>query len=231
MNWQDEGYLININKYNENSSIAEFFTNRYGKKTGIIFGSTSQKIKSYLFIGNKFHINYSSKNENSVGSFKIEINSVNTPIYLDDKLKLYCIIYSVNLIKILSVENQKNEKIFNLINSFFKNLKYDFDFKNYIFWELEILKNFGYELNFSDYASQINKNGRTFYVLKNDQNIKIPEFLINKNTNKIIEYNDLCSGFELTGDFINKSVLNESNIPIPPTRNLLLKFFKLFTNT
>ena len=26
MNWQDKGYLLSLNKYNENSSIAEFFT-------------------------------------------------------------------------------------------------------------------------------------------------------------------------------------------------------------
>ena len=49
MNWQDKGYLININKYNENSSVAEFFTNNHGKTTGIIFGSSSKKNKK-LFI-------------------------------------------------------------------------------------------------------------------------------------------------------------------------------------
>ena len=26
MNWQDKGYLLSLNKYNENSSIAEFYT-------------------------------------------------------------------------------------------------------------------------------------------------------------------------------------------------------------
>ena len=26
MKWQDKGYLLSINKYNENSAIAEFFT-------------------------------------------------------------------------------------------------------------------------------------------------------------------------------------------------------------
>ena len=57
MNWQDKGYLLSLNKYNENSSIAEFYTENNGKIVGVIFGSTSKKIKSYLLIGNKFHIN------------------------------------------------------------------------------------------------------------------------------------------------------------------------------
>ena len=57
MNWQDKGYLLSLNKYNENSSIAEFYTENNGKIVGVIFGSTSKKIKNYLLIGNKFHIN------------------------------------------------------------------------------------------------------------------------------------------------------------------------------
>ena len=44
MIWQDKGFLISKNKYNENSIIAEFFTQQYGKITGLIFGATSRKI-------------------------------------------------------------------------------------------------------------------------------------------------------------------------------------------
>ena len=43
MIWQDKGYLLNLNNYNENSSIAEFYTLYHGKKSGIIFGSSSKK--------------------------------------------------------------------------------------------------------------------------------------------------------------------------------------------
>ena len=88
MIWQDEGFLLSKNKYNENSVIAEFFTKKYGKVTGFIFGATSAKIKNYLFIGNNFYLNFNSKNENKIGYFKIEINKIQTPIYLDNEKKL-----------------------------------------------------------------------------------------------------------------------------------------------
>ena len=61
MNWQDQGFLIYKNKYNENSSIAEFFTKDRGKVSGIIYGASSRKIRNYLLIGNNFHINYHQK--------------------------------------------------------------------------------------------------------------------------------------------------------------------------
>ena len=60
MNWSDEGFLISKYRYNENSLIAELFTKDNGKISGIIFGGTSKKIKNYLQIGNKLHVNYLS---------------------------------------------------------------------------------------------------------------------------------------------------------------------------
>ena len=57
MNWNDSGFLLSKNKYNENSVIAEVFTENYGKRSGLIFGASSKKIKNYLEIGNKLTIN------------------------------------------------------------------------------------------------------------------------------------------------------------------------------
>ena len=45
MNWNDSGYLLSKNQFNENSVIAEIFTKKHGKITGIIFGATSKKVK------------------------------------------------------------------------------------------------------------------------------------------------------------------------------------------
>ena len=72
MNWIDEGFLIKKNRYNENSLIAELFTKNHGKISGI-FWRYFKKNKKLLQIGNKLHVNYSSKNENRIGYFKIEI--------------------------------------------------------------------------------------------------------------------------------------------------------------
>ena len=69
MYWDDTGYLLSKNRYNENSSIAEVFTEQHGRCSGIIFGATSKKVKSYLQIGNKLHINYNTKYENRIRLF------------------------------------------------------------------------------------------------------------------------------------------------------------------
>ncbi len=226
MNWQDEGYLISNNKYNENSSIVEFYTKNHGKTTGIIFGATSKKIKNYLLIGNKFHINFNSKNEGKLGNFKIEIDKVNTPFFFENEIKLSCIIYAINLVKLITAENQKNENIFNLIHNFFIFLYEDNWLEQFIFWELDILKNIGYDINFEDYAYKTNKNGSEIFVSNSSFNKKIiPNFLIKKNTNKV-KKDEIILGLNLVGDFLDKTILKPNSITYPVSRkkfvNLLI---------
>ena len=146
MNWIDEGFLIHKNIYNENSVIAEFYTKNHGKCSGIIFGGTSKKVKNYLQIGNKFHINFNFKKEGTTGYFKVEILNANSPFFFDNKNKLMCISSAMSLIKLLTVESQENSKIFNLIETFFLNLRDNQWLKNYILWELTLFKFLGSRL-------------------------------------------------------------------------------------
>ena len=47
-----------------------------------------KKIKNYLFIGNKFHLNFNFKQDTKLGYFNVEIDEVNTPVYLEYKKKI-----------------------------------------------------------------------------------------------------------------------------------------------
>ena len=123
MQWNDIGYLISKTRYNENSIITEFFTERHGKCSGIIFGATSKKIKNYLQIGNKLNLNYNYKTDNKLGYFNTEIVMAHTPLYFENDKKLSCIVSAMNLIKLLTVESQENIKIYDLIDRFFFNSK------------------------------------------------------------------------------------------------------------
>ena len=116
MYWQDESYLLSKSNFNENSVIIESFTLEHGKCSGIIFGATSKKIKNYLQIGNKLHLNYNYKNENKIGYFNAEIFKAYSPLYFEQNKKLTCIISAMNLIKLLTVDNQANSEILKLID-------------------------------------------------------------------------------------------------------------------
>ena len=225
MQWDDIGYLVSKNRYNENSVMVEFYTKDHGKCSGVIFGGTSRKIKNYLQIGNKFYINYNYKIEGKLGYFKVEIFKVYTPFYFNDKKKLLCITSAMNLIKLLTVELQENFKIFEAIEDFFINLNNENWTKKYVFWELKILKYIGYDIDFKKIInSEIIKNEKKYYLKSNTNKKYIPNFLIDKDDKRIDNYS-LLKGLNLVGDYMNKNILKPNNINYPNAR---LEFINLF---
>ncbi len=226
MQWEDQGFLLSKNRYSENSVIAEFFTKNHGKISGMIFGATSKKIKNYLLLGNKFYINFNSKNENNIGYFKVEIEQVLTPIYFDDQKKLSCIISSMNLIKLLTVESQSNLNIFNLIEKYFIILNVENWLNNFIFWELEFLKLIGYDLEIKNFVNEEIIDGKKMYfVISSDYKKFVPNFLVESNINEDNKQN-IIEGLKLVSDYLEKSILKPNNIAFPNSRNEFLNLIK-----
>ena len=226
MTWDDEGFLISKNRYSENSLIVEIFTKNHGKTSGIIFGGTSKKIKNYLQLGNQLHVNYSSKTENKIGNFKIEILNAYTPIFFNNYRKLLCIFSAFQLIKILTAESQKNLKIYGLIENFYILLKKANWIRNYIFWELELFKVIGYDLELKNLVKKELINNEVKYLVKSTKEKKIvPNFLIDNNQDFLNE-EILIDGLRLVGDYLEKSILRPNNINYPLSRLRFLNTFK-----
>ena len=226
MDWRDEGFLISKNRYSENSLISEFYTKNHGKVSGIIFGGTSKKIKNYLQIGNRLHINYNSKNINKIGYFKIEILNAYSPIYFDHKQKLSCITVATNLIKILTAESQVNKKVYELIENFFLILKDEYWLKNYIFWELELLKLLGYDLELEKLVEkEIIENTTVYFASSSNEKKYVPNFLIEKDL-VVNDVKTLLNGLKLVGDYLDKTILKPNNINFPNSRLLFVNSLK-----
>ena len=218
MMWDDIGFLINKNKYNENSLISEIFTKNHGKVSGIIFGGTSKKIKNYLQIGNKLYVNYNSKSENRIGYFKIEIQEALSPFYFDNHKKLSCISSAMHLVKILTAEFQINHNIYLLLNNFYTSLNSDNWIKNYIYWELELFKVLGYDLNFMNLVDKKVIENQSQYISKSLTDKKIiPKFLVERNQSSE-DLETLLTGLKLVGDYLEKTILKHNNLNLPLNR-------------
>ena len=218
MNWDDTGFLLSKNKYNENSLIVEIFTRNHGKISGIIFGGTSKKIRNYLQIGNQLYVNHNSKSESKIGYFKIEILEAFSPIYFEEPKKLNCILSAMNLIKLLTAELQSNLKIYDLIKNFYLILNDKYWLKEYIFWELKLLDKLGYNLDLNKIVNKRIINNKTLYVAETSNEKKvIPNFLIDQD-DKIEDLTILLEGLKLVGDFMIKSILKPNNLNLPISR-------------
>tara|TARA_B100001063_G_scaffold231296_1_gene245322 strand:- start:578 stop:1258 length:681 start_codon:yes stop_codon:yes gene_type:complete len=215
MIWDDNGFLLSKNRYNENSLIIEVFTKNHGKVPGIVFGGTSKKIKNYLQIGNDLYVNFNTKSETRIGYFKIEIENALSPYYFDDQKKLSCILSAMQLIKILTADFQKNYFIYDLIKDFYILLKDENWIKEYIFWELELFKSLGYHLEFENLVDKKLIGDKLQYISKSSIEKKIiPNFLVDKNLNPK-NLSILLDGLKLVGDYLDKTILKPNNLTQP----------------
>ena len=226
MIWDDIGYLLSKNRYNENSLIVEIFTQKHGKVPGIIFGGTSKKLKNYLQIGNKLFVNYNSKSPNKIGYFKIEIYQALSPLYFDNNKKLSCIISAMSLVKLLTADSQQNKSIYSLLENFFTFIKNDNWIKNYIYWELKLFTVLGYDIEFNNLVDKKMINNKMQYVSKSLTEKKIiPDFLVDKNQNTE-DLKTLLGGLKLVGDYLEKTILRPNNLIQPMSRFLFINSLK-----
>ena len=173
MYWKDEGYLLSKNNFDENSTIIEVFTLEHGKYSGIVYGGTSRKQKGKFQIGNKFLLNWNSKNENRSGYFNIELIKPVSPFFFDDKKRSACILSAASILKILLPERQINKKIYNSFENFLFGLRSDNWIKLYINWELLLVKELGFETNL-----KMNYNDNTKKALTFNRNLLMENFII-----------------------------------------------------
>ena len=132
----------------------------------------------------------------------------------------------MSLIKILTAESQKNEKIFELILDFYEFLGNDAWIQKYILWELELFKNLGYDLELNRLVEKKIIGNELKYFTKSQINKKnIPNFLIDKDI-KVDNLQTLVDGFRLVGDYLDKTILRPNNLSHPFNRVQFLNSLK-----
>ena len=71
----------------------------------------------------------------------------------------------MNLIKLLTAESQSNINVFNLLDRFYSIILNEDWLKKYIFWELDLLKILGYDLELKTLVNKKMINDKTLYML------------------------------------------------------------------
>ena len=132
----------------------------------------------------------------------------------------------MSLIRLLTAESQSNTKLFNLIEKFYSIISNDLWLKDFIFWELELLKTLGFDLELENLVSKEFIDQKIVYVVKSKTEKKIvPNFLIEKNL-VVNDLNILLKGVNLVSDFLEKTILKPNNLNYPTTRTLFINTLK-----
>ena len=227
MQWRDEAFLLAKNKYGENSIIVEVFTLNHGKCSGIVYGGTSKKIKNYLQLGNKIHVDLKIKDDSKLGYFKIEIIEAISPFFFDDNKKLNCLFSSLNLLKIVLPELLSYNSIYVLFSNFLNELKSsNYWIIHYIFWEMNLLREIGFDMNLStNSVSKSNSEKDMMIVNIDNEQINIPSFMVEKKFENI-NSNSIYFALKFIGKFLEKNILIPNNLHYPISRKKLESYFR-----
>ena len=225
MKWEDEGYLLSKRKFRENANIVNVFTNSFGKVSGIVYGGNSRKVKNYLQVSNKIFVFYNSKNDNKIGYFKTELVEAISPKYFNDKKKTSALLSLTSILNSLLPDSQSYKNIYILLENLVKNLDNEKWFLYYINWEIELIKELGFDTNLEKFKEKT-KNVNKIIPLEIDGiKYQVPGFLITKENIKIVENRLIKQALLFTRSVMLNKFFIPNNLNFPKSRILFENYF------
>lgn len=225
MIWEDECYLLSKRKFRENANIINIFTKEKGKVDGIVYGGTSRKIRNYLQISNKLFVSHSSKSENKIGYFKTELIKPISPLYFNDKERTSALISICSLLNTLLPESQQNKKIYNSFEKLINSINLENWIFIYIFFELNLIKDLGYDTNLEQYTSNESKSNDVSKIKIDGYIYEVPNFLIFKKIP--VEFNNtlIRKSLYFTRNVLQNKFFIPNNLLFPKSRVVLENYF------
>ena len=225
MIWEDECYLLSKRKFRENANIINIFTKEKGKVDGIVYGGTSRKIRNYLQISNKLFVSHSSKSENKIGYFKTELIKPISPLYFNDKERTSALISICSLLNTLLPESQQNKKIYNSFEKLINAINLENWIFIYIFFELNLIKDLGYDTNLEQYSSNESTSNDISKIKIDGYIYEVPNFLIFKKIP--VEFNNtlIRKSLYFTRNVLQNKFFIPNNLLFPKSRVVLENYF------
>ncbi len=225
MNWDGECYLLSKRKFRENANIINIFSKKKGKISGVVYGGNSRKIRNYLQLSNKLYVIYNSKNENKLGYFKTELIKPISPLYFNDKKRTSALISLCSILNILLQEEQPNLNVYNSFDNFINSINHKNWIILYIFFELNLIKNLGYDPN----LKKLKNNGfnpSEIRKIKIDTfTYEVPDFLISKKPPEKITNIVIKKSLYFTRNIIQNRFFIPYNLPFPQSRIILESYY------
>ena len=224
MIWEDECYLLSKRKFRENANIINIFTLKKGKIDGIVYGGNSRKIRNYLQISNKLLVLHNSKGENKIGYFKTELIKPISPLYFNDKERTSALISVCSLLNVLLPESQPNKKIYKSFENFINSIHLKNWFFLYIFFELNMIKELGYDPNLIQF-NNFNKSKEINKIKIDGYIYEVPFFLISKKIPEDFNNNLIRKSLYFTRQILQNKFFTPNNILFPKSRVILENYF------
>ena len=234
MEWQDTGTVLVARRHGENSAIVEVFTETHGRHAGVVRGATSRKVAPSLEPGTQVAVTWRARLEDHLGSYSVEPVKSRAAAVMSGRKELAALTAMTSLLAFTLPEREPHPKLYERTNAVLDMIgETEAWTLGYLHWELALLDEMGFGLDFSCCAVTGAKEDLTLVSPKSgravtetgagewkDKLLPLPACLLAPTHSSPGE---IAEGLRTTGHFL-KTWLAPSlgDRPIPPARQRLV---------
>ena len=239
MQWSDDGLVLSVRKYGENSVILHTLTRERGRCAGLVRGGTGKRLRGILQPGNEVGLNWRGRLSEQLGTFTVEAKNSYGTLLFDQPMGLSAGSAALALLDKVLPEKEPHPALFHASLLLIKTLAEDREIWGPLFvrWELGLLAELGYGLDLSHCAATgvtrdlvyvSPKSGKAVCreagAAYQDRMLPLPAFLNENNgspTDRLL-LEQVADGLKLSGYFIRKNLLpNYSDESLPARERFL----------
>lgn len=234
--WQDQGIVLSARPHGENGAVVSLLTEGQGRHAGYVRGAQGSKMRGTLEVGNVVDARWQSRNNDSLGSFTLELSKNHTAHFMQDALKLSALQSACALCDEALPEREAHPGLYHGLNALFETLESEIWAAAYVMWEIAFLKELGFSLNLKDCAGGGDardlayvspKTGRAVSAAAGapykEKLLTLPTFL--KPEGGGGDDMDIWHGLQMSGHFIEHWAFVHHSRGIPEARLIFVQRF------
>ena len=237
MDWSDEGIVLSCRALGEVNAIVELLTREHGRHLGLVRGGRSRRVRPLLQPGNVVAGTWRARLSEHLGSFTIELSEARAALILDDERALSAVTSLATLAKLLP-ERDPHRQLYatalQVLRAFDDELMWP---ALLVHWEMMLLQDLGFGIDLSECAATGTDSDLAFVSPRSGRAVsreagepyvgkllKLPRFLVDQDAR--IDPGDIAAGFELTGYFLTRDVLEPHGLAMPQARERLINLLE-----
>ncbi|MBR0937709.1 DNA repair protein RecO [Bradyrhizobium jicamae] len=221
MEWTDEGIVLGVRRHGESSAIVELLTREHGRHLGLVRGGASSRMRPLLQPGNSVAAVWRARLDEHLGMYTLEGTRLRAATLLASSHAVYGVTHLAALARLLP-ERDPHEDIYEMLQGTLD----DFDDAgtaavHLIRFELAMLAELGFGLDLENCAATGATSELVYVSPKSggavsraagepwrDRLLPLPAFLREgEGGANAWSDQDLLDGFEITGLFLRRHVL------------------------
>ncbi len=234
MQWSDEGIVLSVRPHGETAAVVELWTRAHGRHLGLVHGGRSRKMRPILQTGNHVDATWKARLSENLGHVTLELRRGFAAESMDNVAALSALTTLTTLTRLLP-ERDPHPNLYE-ITLFVLGFLQDVTVWPALLvrWELALLEELGFGLDLSECAAT-GANDQLIYVSPKsgravsasagepykDKLLALPQFLTKSRTGGVTRQ-DVLSGLELTGHFLETRVLLPRGETLPEARSRIM---------